>query len=170
VRKTPERPGQCPARVKLLLCVNNCFHSEPNCFHIDFGMPTPPLNHETSANHANAGDEQVGSITCQASQGSGLVNMSLPEKCFISHSYADAVARERLISSLPDGISPFVFPPIQAKPHEFVSKPLIEAILGCEGSHLLSRRSLGQILLGSVRARLCFAFWQAGFLLRHRNI
>jgi len=61
------------------------------------------------------------------------VNVPLPEKCFISHSYADAVARERLISSLPDRVSPLVFPPVQAKPHEFVSKPLIEAILGCEG-------------------------------------
>ena len=61
------------------------------------------------------------------------MNVPLPEKCFISHSYADAVARERLIISLPEGVSPLVFPPIQAKPHEFVSKPLIEAILGCEG-------------------------------------
>ena len=61
------------------------------------------------------------------------MDTSLPEKCFISHAYADAAARERLISELPGGVSPLVFPPIRAKPHEFVSKPLIEAILGCEG-------------------------------------
>ena len=42
------------------------------------------------------------------------MNTSLPEKCFISHSYADAAARERLITNLPDGLSPVVFPPIQA--------------------------------------------------------
>lgn len=62
-----------------------------------------------------------------------IVNTSLPEKCFISHSYADAAARERFISNLPGGVTPFVFPPIQAKPHEFVSKPLVQAILDCEG-------------------------------------
>ena len=61
------------------------------------------------------------------------MNTSLPEKCFISHSYADAAARERLIRNPPDGVRPFVFPPIQAEPHEFVSKPLIEAILVCKG-------------------------------------
>jgi hypothetical protein len=61
------------------------------------------------------------------------VNTLLPAKCFISHSYADAAARERLISMLPDSVSPFVFPPIQARPDEFVSTPLIEAILSCEG-------------------------------------
>jgi hypothetical protein len=61
------------------------------------------------------------------------VHSSLPAKCFISHSYADAAARERLICLLPDSVSPFVFPPIQATPDEFVSKPLIEAILSCEG-------------------------------------
>jgi hypothetical protein len=32
--------------VKLLLCVTNSFHSNPNCFHLDFGVPTPPINHE----------------------------------------------------------------------------------------------------------------------------
>jgi len=61
------------------------------------------------------------------------MNTSLPTKCFISHSYSDADAREQLLRILPDSISPLVFPPIQAKPDEFVSKPLIEAILGCDG-------------------------------------
>jgi hypothetical protein len=58
---------------------------------------------------------------------------SLPTKCFISHAYADAAARERFIGSLPEKVSPLVFEPIRAKPHEFVSNPLIEAIRGCEG-------------------------------------
>jgi hypothetical protein len=43
VRKTPERPGQCPARVKLVLCVNNCFHSEPKLlsYRLWDANPTP---------------------------------------------------------------------------------------------------------------------------------
>jgi hypothetical protein len=61
------------------------------------------------------------------------MNISLPAKCFISHSYADTAARERLLRILPDSVAPIVFPPIQARPDEFVSKPLIEAILGCDG-------------------------------------
>ena len=61
------------------------------------------------------------------------MNTSLRENCFILHSYADSAARERLIRNLPDGVRPFVFPLIQAEPHEFVSKPLIDAILACEG-------------------------------------
>ena len=61
------------------------------------------------------------------------MNTSLLEKCFISHSYADPAALERLITSLPDGVSLVVFPLIQAKPHEFVSTLLVETILGCEG-------------------------------------
>jgi hypothetical protein len=52
---------------------------------------------------------------------------------FISHSYADAAARARLIGNLPDGVSAVVFEPIRAKPDEFVSKPLIDAIVGCDG-------------------------------------
>ena len=61
------------------------------------------------------------------------MNVSLPRTCFISHSYADSVARQRLINILPAEVSPLVFPPIQANPHELVSKPLIEALLACEG-------------------------------------
>jgi hypothetical protein len=61
------------------------------------------------------------------------MNMPLPAKCFISHSYADTAARERLLRILPDSVMPLVFPPIQARPDEFVSKPLIEAILDCDG-------------------------------------
>jgi TIR domain len=69
----------------------------------------------------------------EPSQEAASVNTSLPAKCFISHSYADAAPLERLTTSLPKGVSPVVFPPIQAKPHEFVSTPLIKSILGCEG-------------------------------------
>lgn len=61
------------------------------------------------------------------------MNIPLPAKCFISHSYSDTIPRERLLSVLPNAVAPVVFPPIQAKPDEFVSKPLIEAILGCDG-------------------------------------
>ena len=61
------------------------------------------------------------------------MNIPLPAKCFISHSYADTAARERLLRILPASVEPLIFPPIQAKPDEFVSKPLIEAILACDG-------------------------------------
>jgi hypothetical protein len=58
---------------------------------------------------------------------------TLPAKCFISHAYADAGARDHLIELLPTGVTPLVFPPITVAPHEFVSDPLIEAVLGCDG-------------------------------------
>lgn len=58
---------------------------------------------------------------------------TLPAKCFISHAYADAVARDHLIGLLPTGVTPFVFPPITVGPEEFVSDPLITAVLGCDG-------------------------------------
>jgi TIR domain len=61
------------------------------------------------------------------------MNIPLPAKCFISHSYADTAARERLLRILPASVEPLIFPPIQARPDEFVSKPLIEAILACDG-------------------------------------
>jgi hypothetical protein len=35
------------------------FPLNQNCFHLDFGVPTPPINLKTFANHANPGDEQV---------------------------------------------------------------------------------------------------------------
>lgn len=61
------------------------------------------------------------------------MDVSLPAKCFISHAYKDAAARDRLLNTLPNSVSPVVFPPIHVKPHEFVSKPLIDAVLDCEG-------------------------------------
>lgn len=57
----------------------------------------------------------------------------LPNRCFISHAYADATARDTLIKRLPTGVTPFVFPPITVKPEEFVSDPLIGAVLNCDG-------------------------------------
>jgi hypothetical protein len=48
---------------------------------------------------------------------------SLPAKCFISHAYADAAARDAFIKILPLGVAPFVFPPITVKVDEFVSDP-----------------------------------------------
>ena len=76
------------------------------------------------------------------------MNMPLPAKCFISHSYADTAARERLLRILPDSVMPLVFPPIQARPDEFVSKPLIEAILTATVSFTFE--SIRQVVLGSV--------------------
>ena len=58
---------------------------------------------------------------------------TLPAKCFISHAYADAAARDAFIERLPAGVAPFVFPPITVKPDEFVSDPLINAVLDCDG-------------------------------------
>lgn len=58
---------------------------------------------------------------------------TLPPKCFISHAYADVAARDHLIELLPTGVTPFVFPPITVGPEEFVSDPLIKAVLGCDG-------------------------------------
>jgi hypothetical protein len=58
---------------------------------------------------------------------------TLPAKCFISHAYADAVARDALVELLPSGVTPFVFPPITVRPDEFVSNPLIDAVLNCDG-------------------------------------
>ena len=56
-----EVPARCrwrPGRSKQL------FSRDPNCFHLDFG--TRPSTMKASANNANPGDEQVGSITCWA--------------------------------------------------------------------------------------------------------
>lgn len=57
----------------------------------------------------------------------------LPSSCFISHSYADADACDRLLRTLSGFTAPLVFEPIRAEPEEFVSKHLIDALLGCEG-------------------------------------
>ena len=59
--------------------------------------------------------------------------IGLPQKCFISHSYKDAGARERLLAQLPKGVEPFVFPPIVVFPEEMVSNKLLDAINACSG-------------------------------------
>lgn len=62
-----------------------------------------------------------------------MPEVALPAKCFISHAYEDAAARDALIEHLPTGVTPFVFPPITVRPEEFVSDPLIDAVLNCDG-------------------------------------
>jgi len=62
-----------------------------------------------------------------------MPEVALPAKCFISHAYADAAARDALIERLPSGVTPFVFPSITVKPEEFVSDPLIDAVINCDG-------------------------------------
>jgi hypothetical protein len=57
----------------------------------------------------------------------------LPPKCFISHAYADAIARDGLIKSLPSSVEAVVFPPITVQPDQFVSNRLIESLLSCDG-------------------------------------
>lgn len=60
-------------------------------------------------------------------------DLGLPKKCFISHSYKDADARQRLLSLLPRGVEPFVFPPITVPPEQMVSDKLLNAIRDCDG-------------------------------------
>lgn len=57
----------------------------------------------------------------------------LPERCFISHSYKDTKARERLIKQLPRRVRPYIFPPINVRPNKLVSNELIKAILEQDG-------------------------------------
>lgn len=60
--------------------------------------------------------------------------MTMPRgKYFISHSYKDLDIRKKMVYNLPNGVRPFVFPPINVSPEEFVSNALIEAILDCDG-------------------------------------
>lgn len=57
----------------------------------------------------------------------------LPKKVFISHSYKDAKAREQLLTLLPPGVEPFVFPSSVVPFDQMVSDSVINAILGCDG-------------------------------------
>jgi hypothetical protein len=61
------------------------------------------------------------------------MDVALPVNCFISHSYADAAVRDRLLGALPPELQPRVFPPKTVSPDEFVSNSLIQAILDSEG-------------------------------------
>lgn len=52
-----------------------------------------------------------------------------PAYPFISHAYDDSEALALLLSSLPEGVQPLIFPPIQVAPNAKVSNELIRAIL-----------------------------------------
>jgi hypothetical protein len=60
------------------------------------------------------------------------MDIQLPKKCFISHSYKDAESRERIISKLPPEVEPNVFPKITVPPDQFVSNELIQALTDCD--------------------------------------
>lgn len=66
------------------------------------------------------------------------MSVKLPKKCFISHAYADAAVRDRLIASLPDSVQAYIYPPISVAPDQLVSNPLIESLLDCDGLVYLS--------------------------------
>lgn len=59
--------------------------------------------------------------------------LDLPKKVFISHSYIDAEARERLLALLSKGVEPFIFPPITVPPEQMISDKLLDAIRHCDG-------------------------------------
>lgn len=63
----------------------------------------------------------------------GLLSLNAPKKCFISHAYADAESRDRLIKNLPSEVEAIVFPPITMSPETLVSNELIESLMACEG-------------------------------------
>src|SRR5262249_19237970 len=63
---------------------------------------------------------------------SPMEKLDLPRRCFISHSYKDATAREHLLSLLPPSVEPIIFPPITVQPDQMVSNHLIESILDCD--------------------------------------
>ena len=58
--------------------------------------------------------------------------MSLPRKCFVSHSYRDTENKVLLLRALPPNVEPFFFPPITVTPDQMVSNDLILSILDCE--------------------------------------
>ena len=60
------------------------------------------------------------------------MGLQLPKKCFISHAYADAEARDRVITTLPPEVEPYVFPPITVPPDQFVSNELIQPLIECD--------------------------------------
>src|SRR5487761_2296297 len=64
---------------------------------------------------------------------SSIDKLGLPRRCFISHSYKDADAREQLLALLPKNVEPFIFPPIVMPPEQMVSANLIDAILASDG-------------------------------------
>lgn len=64
---------------------------------------------------------------------SSFDRLGLPKTCFISHSYKDSEARQRLLEQLPRRVRPLVFPPITVPPEQMVSDKLLDAITACDG-------------------------------------
>lgn len=56
-----------------------------------------------------------------------------PARYFISHSYRDKAARDLLVSRLPKGIRPFIFPQIDVPPDRRVSDDLVAAVNASHG-------------------------------------
>jgi hypothetical protein len=61
------------------------------------------------------------------------MTVSLPKKCFVSHSYRDMQNKGLLLRALPPHVEPFFFPPITVTPDQMVSNDLIRGILDCQG-------------------------------------
>lgn len=59
--------------------------------------------------------------------------VSLPKKCFVSHSYRDTENKQLLRRALPSHVAPFCFPEIKVTPDQMVTNDLIRSILDCEG-------------------------------------
>jgi hypothetical protein len=58
---------------------------------------------------------------------------ALPKRCFISHSYKDTAALEKLLRSLPGDVEPIIFARAEPEPRQAVSNQIIPKILGCPG-------------------------------------
>lgn len=57
----------------------------------------------------------------------------LPDRVFISHSYADVAAADALLKRLPKGVSPVVWPRVDPEPRAAVSDGIVQAIRECRG-------------------------------------
>jgi len=57
----------------------------------------------------------------------------LPMRCFISHSYQDTAAKNKLLRILPDEVKTIVFPRLEPDPRQAVSNEIIPKILECTG-------------------------------------
>ena len=77
---TDSRSTELELPTQSALHVSSSFYAQttlstpnPNCFHLDFGSQPHQSTMKTFANHANPGDEQVGSITCKRAQCHAIV-------------------------------------------------------------------------------------------------
>lgn len=57
----------------------------------------------------------------------------LPKRCFISHSYRDTAAKNKLLGILPGDVEPVIFPRLEPDLGQAVSDKIIPKILGCPG-------------------------------------